>query len=411
MYQIVIVVVLVVTLVVIYSDQAQLAVQKTRIRLDGPPKVRLKNNELVNTDSYPGTIITLTSLPTRYSNLMSTIQSILPQLKSSNDIVMINVGSQEYKRRIENNIRGPVVVRLTQDIGPATKFVHTLDDLERSDSPKNMLVCDDDHIYPDTWLEDFLRENIEKKGKAAICLSSLMPSSNFTSRYDPWEPEFSKKNKENMRAIIADSLFPDDLITLVPQGYTGYFIPSGAIKSKSVGIKDLFRVFSDAIPSEIKAKIGSVRKGLLPHMCEDDTLAASYLHINSIPLYNVPMSNKPTETHVTGSSVQKSQDRYRDTFGREYRYEIYPHLISFGLVPVCLVCHDNHNGECMHNQLNPISTLLHGINKKVSMVYPNKTARVSRTKRFRDPRDEGLRPIFHSVFLGDRGPIILISDI
>lgn len=109
-------------------------------------------------------IISLTSIPPRFEALPEVCESLLDQ---SADIDEIRIYiPKTYRRFPQWNGEIPTVptgirlIRVDDDLGPASKVLHAVQDLQGTSTP--ILFCDDDRIYPSTWAGGLLRAHKEK---------------------------------------------------------------------------------------------------------------------------------------------------------------------------------------------------------------------------------------------------------
>ena len=100
-------------------------------------------------------IISLTSIPSRFSYLSSTIGSLIRQ--NACDEIRLNI-PRAYRRfpdwdgYIPKFPSAVNVVRCDEDLGPATKILPTA--LDHRNSDIQILFCDDDGIHPNNWAKN-----------------------------------------------------------------------------------------------------------------------------------------------------------------------------------------------------------------------------------------------------------------
>lgn len=113
--------------------------------------------------------ISLTSIPSRFSNLKKTIKSLQKQLLIPNKIYL-NIPYQ-YKRfpnvdvdlSILNEFRNDIEIKRCEDFGPGTKLLGSLNDLKKH---QYVIILDDDHVY-NKYLTKIFIENIDPKIKSS----------------------------------------------------------------------------------------------------------------------------------------------------------------------------------------------------------------------------------------------------
>jgi len=113
-------------------------------------------------------IITLTSVPPRYSKIGPTLQSLLAQNAAVSGIYLYI--PDHYKRFPDWNgtlpkvPKGVEIRRTPLDLGPATKVLPASQEFAGQDV--DILFCDDDRIYAPGWAAEFLRAKRNKPGCA-----------------------------------------------------------------------------------------------------------------------------------------------------------------------------------------------------------------------------------------------------
>ncbi|MFI5778918.1 glycosyltransferase [Nocardia sp. NPDC051570] len=100
-------------------------------------------------------VVTLSSVPHRRSHLVPTLRSLVDQICPPDRIVLAwpehSLRTLKPYPRLPHIPAGVEVIRCA-DEGPATKLLPAL----RAEPDAVVVVVDDDHIYPDTFLEDLL---------------------------------------------------------------------------------------------------------------------------------------------------------------------------------------------------------------------------------------------------------------
>ncbi len=110
------------------------------------------------------TIISLTSIPSRFEKLQKTLETLCQQGPSVEEIRVYIPKS--YRRFPDWNGQLPSVppqvnlIRVDDDFGPASKVLHVADELKGTNTP--IVFCDDDRLYPIGWAEKLLQAHNEK---------------------------------------------------------------------------------------------------------------------------------------------------------------------------------------------------------------------------------------------------------
>ncbi|MGH1412132.1 MAG: glycosyltransferase family A protein [Pelagimonas sp.] len=110
------------------------------------------------------TVISLTSIPSRFGGLHKTLGTLLQQGPGVEEIRIYIPKS--YRRFPDWNGETPSVppqvniIRVDDDFGPASKVLHVADDLKGEDTP--IIFCDDDRLYPVGWAQKLLRAHKER---------------------------------------------------------------------------------------------------------------------------------------------------------------------------------------------------------------------------------------------------------
>lgn len=104
-------------------------------------------------------IITLSSIPSRFSGLGRTLESLLRQRVPAEQIRLYVPRSYrrfpDWNGHLPRVPEGVLIVRCEEDFGPATKILPAI--REFADQPVELLLCDDDRIYDRYWTARFLQ--------------------------------------------------------------------------------------------------------------------------------------------------------------------------------------------------------------------------------------------------------------
>lgn len=110
-------------------------------------------------ETHMSLIITLSSIPPRFSGLGPTLESLLRQDLPADEIRLYL--PHQYRRfpdwdgRLPQVPRGVRIMRANQDYGPATKILPAVRDFQGQ--RVELLLCDDDRVYDPGWSARFLR--------------------------------------------------------------------------------------------------------------------------------------------------------------------------------------------------------------------------------------------------------------
>ncbi|WP_273727700.1 glycosyltransferase family 2 protein [Brucella gallinifaecis] len=144
------------------------------------------------------TVITLSSIPSRFDLLQPTLKSLLQQnLKAAEIRLYI---PHQYRRFPEWNGKLPVVPagveihRCDKDYGPATKVLPAARDLKGQNV--DLLFCDDDKIYDRGWHKRFKIESKKKPNTCIIEVGETFPDIADDSRPKDRLPRSRWKKKD-----------------------------------------------------------------------------------------------------------------------------------------------------------------------------------------------------------------------
>jgi hypothetical protein len=109
-------------------------------------------------------IVTLTSIPARFPNLLAKVESLLHQTVAP-EAIQIYI-PKKYRRFPDASISlpklppGVEVIRVDEDLGPATKVLYAAK--AYSDQNIDLLLCDDDRNQDPRWVERFATARYER---------------------------------------------------------------------------------------------------------------------------------------------------------------------------------------------------------------------------------------------------------
>jgi len=148
-------------------------------------------------------IISLSTIPSRFAEVHTTLEALLGQVARIDEI-RLNI-PRRYRRfpRYDGALpevpKGIRIVRTEEDFGPATKLLPTLDDLAKEDV--QILFCDDDRLYSRRWARRLARTQALRPGEAVSMsgrdLDGDLGLSVPASR--PTGPRFRQRNAKEQR--------------------------------------------------------------------------------------------------------------------------------------------------------------------------------------------------------------------
>ena len=167
-------------------------------------------------------IISLTTIPERINHLELTIKSLLFQSRPPKKI-WINLPYRSFRNNEEYvipnwllQVSAIQIVRVDKDFGPSTKFIPAL---EKSEPDQNILVVDDDNLYPSRYIEEF--EQMERNHKDVILAASgwRVPK-DLIDRPTTLKSNIFKIPPTPIPATRVKNFYQVDII----QGYSAYLI-------------------------------------------------------------------------------------------------------------------------------------------------------------------------------------------
>ncbi len=161
-------------------------------------------------------IITLSSIPPRFSRIGPTLRSLQAQARKPDRILLYI--PQGYRRfpdwdgTLPEVPEGVEIRRVADDLGPATKVLHAA--REFHDHDIDLLFCDDDRVYPPDWAESFLAARqehpgccIAQRGLMADRIAGTSPKRDLQPRATPrpFNEDWEFKLKHLWRRLRAGS--------------------------------------------------------------------------------------------------------------------------------------------------------------------------------------------------------------
>lgn len=191
------------------------------------------------------TVISLTSIPSRFPKIAPTLKSLLAQRAAIDEIRLVI--PKRYRRFPDYDGTPPEVpegitlVQPDDDLGPATKVLFTARDL-RGDDAARVLFCDDDRLYAPDWAAKLLAEHdrrpndvialagweVEVAGLAAPA-DRLQPRAMRRDRRYDWEYRWRRiKQQWKLRTLRATRRKPPRQL-MAQAGYVDVFEGYGGV--------------------------------------------------------------------------------------------------------------------------------------------------------------------------------------
>ncbi|MFM8747544.1 MAG: glycosyltransferase family A protein [Aestuariivirga sp.] len=169
-------------------------------------------------------IVSLTSIPSRLGLIERTLKSLLRQTIAPAGIVL---NLPRFSRRENASYVPPafldgltaVTIRWCEDLGPATKLLPSLLHEARE---QQIIVVDDDRIYPSTLVEDLTRASAREPG-IAPCMSGWVVPIDLTDRPTTVWSNLRMLPPAPVRARRLSAPFRVDIV----QGLSGYLVKPG----------------------------------------------------------------------------------------------------------------------------------------------------------------------------------------
>lgn len=168
------------------------------------------------------TIITLSSIPSRFNLIKPTLDSLLSQSLKAQEIRLYIPETYrrfpEWDGTLPDVPEGVSIHRCDKDYGPATKVLPAARDLKGQDV--DILFCDDDMLYDSDWHSRLKKASIQYPNACIVGMGQSFPD--ITDEYRPLDqlPRGQRRCKGlNYRLLRILSLF-----TYKPQRYVDGYI-------------------------------------------------------------------------------------------------------------------------------------------------------------------------------------------
>lgn len=122
-------------------------------------------------------IISLSTIPPRFSAIGATLKSLIDQ-KGRVDEIRLNIPRTyrrfpEYDGSLPQVPDGIRIVRVDEDLGPATKVLPTAKEMRGTEA--RILFCDDDVMFRPTWAEELFAEQDKRPGECVALWGKFLP--------------------------------------------------------------------------------------------------------------------------------------------------------------------------------------------------------------------------------------------
>jgi hypothetical protein len=166
-------------------------------------------------------VVCLTTIPSRIGEIEGTLKSLLYQRKAPKRI-RIHLPKRSRREGAEYIVPerltrlGAIEIVACEDYGPATKLIPALRDLPPD---TNLLIVDDDKLYPDTMVAHFERAATEYPDVALASSGWIVPADLTDRPVTVWR-NFLGKPPSRLKATRVSKPTDVDII----QGHSGYLV-------------------------------------------------------------------------------------------------------------------------------------------------------------------------------------------
>lgn len=205
-------------------------------------------------------IVSLTAIPPRFSNLASKVESLLRQSVPAEAIEIYIPNSYRRFPNAEAVIpalpKGVQIVRVEEDLGPATKLLPALERWHGHDV--DILICDDDRLQDRDWIKRFVDTRLERPHDI-ICERGWNIADRFEfSQAQRLEPRarFSPRQGRTFsyrlkRALSLGAFHPKRSVFEISgyvdvfEGFLGALVPAGSLPRQAWTIPDILWTVDD----------------------------------------------------------------------------------------------------------------------------------------------------------------------
>ncbi|MCT4608828.1 MAG: glycosyltransferase family 2 protein [Pelagimonas sp.] len=200
-------------------------------------------------------IISLTSIPPRFDSLSGVLHSLRNQ-STKIDEIRVYLPKRfrrfpDYDQSLPRFGSDVNVIEVEEDLGPASKVLHAVQDLSGDTTP--ILFCDDDRRYPRSWAETLLNAHRNRPKDCIAIFGEHFPRAGRSRRQDArarmysqrFEPTYRlSRIKQQMREFRLETKAPKPFRRPVASaGYVDALLGySGACVLSSFFDEDVFQI-------------------------------------------------------------------------------------------------------------------------------------------------------------------------
>lgn len=271
--------------------------------------LRLKRNfpKILNFFTQPHVIVSLTTMPKRIGSVHHTLKSLLSQNYLDFSVRLYIDNGVEVPETLKSMVSKDKRLKILHcsDIGASTKFYYVL-----SEKPKSLVVCcDDDQLYPPTWLSTLVREASKYNFSAAVTFHGMIWTKNLNEKTQ----KTIDFNGSSMSTKVASREGKHSLV-VSPMGYTGYLIPPIITDFRSQ-----FDNCSNVLKNNKTIQEKQALFELKPNwIVSDDSVIGSICHQNSIPVVLVELPEEVKERNVSEGGLWSMEKRVEQKFGETF---------------------------------------------------------------------------------------------
>lgn len=195
------------------------------------------------------TVISLSSIPSRFKLLGPTLNSLLNQSIKASEIRLYI--PRQYRRFVDWDGELPTVPsgvtihRCEIDYGPATKVLPAASDLKSQDV--DILFCDDDKVYDNTWHERFKTASLKLPNTCIVEVGESFPDISDQCRPADRLPRGGRKRKDlsyRMKRLLSFNRYKPYLTV---NGYVDQISGYGGVLVRPQWFDDLFYDIPDVM--------------------------------------------------------------------------------------------------------------------------------------------------------------------
>lgn len=179
--------------------------------------------------------VSLSTIPPRFDSLNDTLESLLQQ-DSPPDAVLLWI-PRAYRRfpdwdgRLPEVPTGVKICRCETDLGPATKVLPAIHAYHGEDA--EIVLCDDDRIYPPDWLSSIRRVAAERPGHCIAVAGGDLPGDiGRPTRPATRQPRINRTSTSELGQALTE---------------IGRLLSGGSATKRSSGFADLLYGFAGAL--------------------------------------------------------------------------------------------------------------------------------------------------------------------